>query len=246
MVKKKYLKAPIVEAVIEMRWQDDVPTAELEKIQKKLFSDYPIVENEVTFAVNVVGESASVSHKPTGRKLKSLDGLNIVLLRPNATGFVRLAPYEGWEEFSKTVKVAWKIVKKIIGHQKLTRIATRYVNRLDIPFPDQKTIVNFDEYLTVGVDCPKESFPSLENYQVQLNAKFGEGFVGTIRTGTGEPMLIGHTAIILDVDMSIETSVPQNEKALWLGLERLREMKNKTFEASITDKSRALFKGEQK
>ena len=46
---------------------------------------------------------------------------------------------------------------------------------------------------------------------------------------------------ILDIDVSREANLPQNEDGLWELADRMRVHKNTAFEACITDRARELF-----
>jgi uncharacterized protein (TIGR04255 family) len=49
-------------------------------------------------------------------------------------------------------------------------------------------------------------------------------------------------AILMDIDVSQSTSVPQNDEDIFALLNEMRVKKNNVFEACVTDQSRELFR----
>jgi len=53
--------------------------------------------------------------------------------------------------------------------------------------------------------------------------------------------LVGHTSVLLDIDVYFDRDVPQADDELWAAAERLHVAKNNVFEGAITDRARELF-----
>lgn len=242
MASISYRKPPIEQAVLEIRWQDSVKNDLLEKAVKKLSKDYPVDHNEIKIEFSVQGETAKIGQNIEGHRLHSKDGLGVVLVRPKSLTVCRFAPYYGWDAFQTEAKFTWDKIRKVIKHQKLMRLGVRYINRIDIPIPEDDTagIIEEGDFLNVGVLSPEDT-PVMKGYLVQFVIELQDSINANIRSGLVVSPLIKHVSLNLDIDVFNDRNVPQDERGMWLMFGELRNKKNALFEKYITDKSRKLF-----
>ena len=171
-----YIKPPITEAVIELRFGSAVTQAILSRFLRSVRGEYPAAEQMYEVAVQIqTGESsAQPVFRPTqriaGYKVTGLDSADVIMFGPDRIATIRMAPYFGWEKFISKAKTNFQILQKITGHRSLVRLATRYVNRLDIPRSDAETI-RTEEYLLVEPIVPA-IIPNIQSFTIQ--------FVGTV------------------------------------------------------------------
>ena len=150
----------------------------------------------------------------------------------------RLAPYSHWSGFRTETRRLWDIYRSIAKPSKVTRLAVRYVNRIDIPLP----VNDFGDYLrtvpTVSPDLPQ----GLSRYFMQLVMPL-EDVKGTVIINETiiEPARPEVVSVVIDIDVSCGNDVPSTEEEIWALMEQLRNAKNNVFEACITDKARELF-----
>jgi uncharacterized protein (TIGR04255 family) len=242
----RYAKPPITEAVIEFRFGSPISGRSLSRFLRNVAREYPITEQ--TYAVSaqfrIVGAGQQPQVRPeqtlTGYKLTGRDEADLVLLGFDRIASVRLAPYHGWEDFLEKAKANYEALRKISGHRTLVRIATRYVNRLDIP-TGRNAVVRTEDYLKVEPGVPS-AIPKLNHFFTSFLGIVPEveGQV-IVNSGTVLSPLIDNVSLLLDIDLFTEQKLPQRDQDIWGLLTRLRAQKNLLFEAFITDQARELF-----
>lgn len=180
-----------------------------------------------------------------GYRLASEDQTDLVIAKDNSFGVCRLAPYDSWESFVGRVERDWAVWRKQSGHRPLNRIGVRYINRIDVPVNDGADEFFPDRYVNLFV-----RLPAVEGYRIDTYSQSGLQVVGSlgqdecqyvVNSNVGPSPLINHKAILLDLDLSRSSNVPQRSDAVFSLLDRIRVHKNALFEAFITDLARELF-----
>lgn len=236
-----YPRAPITEAVIEIRFQEQVANDLVEKVRARLGEHYQIV-NPVGMRTVQVNVASVVAQQTVGYRANNLDGVDVVIISAAHLSVSRLAPYTGWEVFFARARRDWDEWKRSVGYRKIQRIGIRYINRIDIPVePGQR--IDLDRYFTCYPEVPESTgFPLLSNYAMQLVLPGGPDGCSLIINGASVPSpVLGHISILLDLDISKEGDVPQKDDELWELIGRIRGYKNTAFESCITETTRKLF-----
>jgi len=241
---KHYPKAPITEAVIDLRVElpSEVSAGSLERAHNGEETRYPIVEPLMSNVGQMVfgpQASASASSTPTGFLFRSDDKKQIYQARLDGFTMSCLAPYKHWEEFRSEGQRLWNIYRSVTQPAKVVRMAVRYINRINIPLP----VNDFGEYLRtvpqVSADLPQ----GLAGYFMQLMLPLpdikGYALINETIIDPASPNVV---SIVLDIDIFRTDDLPSAEKDLWTLLEQFRHVKNNVFEACITDKARGLFR----
>jgi uncharacterized protein (TIGR04255 family) len=242
-----YKRPPITEAVIEIRYAEQVEFGSFERglsdVKRHYSSDQPWVNYNVTVEVPPANEApASLTHvSPAtfGRRLASTDETERVLLLPLSFVVAQLAPYPGWDRFFARFQRDWGTWKRAVGYRKIVRVAVRYINRLDIP--REGRIIEEASYLNAYAKLPE--FGPTETYGVQ--ARFptdDKGYTLFINTALVPSPLLDSGSILLDLDVAKDRDPPQNDEGISDTLAELRMRKNAVFEACITEKARELFR----
>ena len=148
-----YRKPPIVEAVIDIQFADETPIEQLRQLAKKMSDNYPFASEEIEAAISIgIQPGISVLQRPARMKLSATDVSDQLLLGlRNFTGS-RLAPYLGWQQFQERTLRDWHVAKSALKWRKVARVATRYINRIDIPNVNIKT----EEYIRLLIVIPPE------------------------------------------------------------------------------------------
>lgn len=241
-----YPRAPITEAVIEIRFQEPVPKDLIEKVRVRVLDQghYLLIDpwNMRTVQIDMASVVASVAREATGYRASSLDGADIFLMTTASFSVSRLAPYTEWESFYESAIRDWEIWKRAVGYQRIQRVGVRYINRIDIPSKPGERI-QLEDYFTCYPEAPEGTgFPALANYAMQLQLHGGPDGCNLIINGASVPSpLLNHASFVLDLDISKEGDVPQKDEELWGLIGRIRGYKNTAFESCITDPARALF-----
>lgn len=239
-----YPNAPITEAVIDIQVTTSASMEALEQTHAGEEADYPVIEklNVHTGAVTFGPEAhaaATASSQPLGYLYRSVNGIQIAQARTNGYTFSRLAPYPHWREFSAEAQRLWDKYRAVTNPSAITRVAVRYVNRIDIPLP----LKSFGDYLRTVPQLSPDLPEGLSGYFMQLRIPLTDikcdGIINQTIIDPARPEVV---SVVLDIDIFRTIDLPENEDQLWALLEELRYAKNKVFEACITDEARRLFK----
>ena len=232
-----YESPPIVEAVFDLQFAEAATEADLRRAVRDLGSDYPRAEEltkfEFTFGPGVDPEPQKSFD---GMQALSDSGDVVIVLKPMELAVSNLAPYKGWDAFSARAWGIYQGVKDKIGRRRVSRIALRYVNRIDVPGDD----VNFARYLKIA--APMVGIVEPHQFSGTLSGMFHEAKI-LVNYGNTPSPLVKHSSFLLDIDLSLDQDLPQRDDALRAQFERLRIGKNKVFEQTVTDEARRLFLG---
>lgn len=246
MALQKYPRPPITEAIVDLRFNAGVDKELLGRFATELRRNYPTTEHiyKIVSSFQLTREDSEprVDLKKTfqGQKLVSRDGTDVVLVYLNSLATVRLAPYEGWETLTAKVRANYEELKKVAGYRGFSRVATRYINRIDVP-TDGRDNIDTSEYLIAEPRIPL-SIPTINSFQVSFNGPVPSiGAKVIVNAAIVQSPLIDHVSLLLDIDLYKDSGLPQKDQEIWEVLETLRTEKNALFEHFVTDKARELF-----
>ncbi|MFC3429952.1 MULTISPECIES: TIGR04255 family protein [Sphingobium] len=237
----QYTAPPIIEAVIEFRFANGLPDADLSKIGKRLKRSYAnqLDGQNVEFQFNIEAQHADFSTKPTIR-LSSEDQADIAVIQQQTLTWSRLAPYLGWDSFIERVRSDAEEVHKIVGPFRLDRIGVRYINRIDVPL-NKDGGAPYGEYLAINIDIP-ESIQSVKNYAWRFEYQVPDSdLLAILQSAIVSPEVPNTGAFILDVDVVASQNIPLRIDEIFIKLEEMRRAKNRFFEMSIRDEARRMF-----
>lgn len=238
-----YARAPITEAIIELRFAGSFSQSVVEAAGRRLRSDYVFFdpENAIQFKLEPATQKSEVATSWQGIKLSSIDRTDNVFFRQTTFICSRLAPYTGWEDFFARTVSAWEAWKRAAGPTTLARIGVRYVNRIDIPVQND-TLLRVEDYLNVSPKSPENFAAPMSSYTMQIVRPLQiDDCSILLNSGTVPAPLIGFVSLALDIDIFREANLPPRDEDLWAILTRIRGHKNRVFESCITDRARALF-----
>lgn len=241
---KNYPKPPITEAVIDLQIDGSphLTVDELKKVHVGEEGNYP----NITQLHAGVGEfrfgadpQASAVSNPMGFIMRSADGKKIQQARLTGFSMSRLAPYEGWDEFRNEAYRLWNNYRAVVKPNKVTRIAIRNINRIDIPLP----IKDFSEYLQTFPQVSSAIPQGLSGYIMQLGIPLEEIHgQAIINEAIIEPVQEKIVSVVIDIDVFRTEQLPSSDEEVWSLLDdQLRHVKDNLFEGCITDNARKLF-----
>ncbi len=238
-----YKQAPITEALIDLR----VANAHIlspEQFRKELSiiaTDYPTQREIVDFASEVsIGETvgAITRQTPFGLLWASADGKQVFQARQNGITFSKLAPYGQWSTFRDETRRLWNLYREITAPQQLLRIAVRYINRLDLPLP----FVDLKEYLRTSPEISPALTQELSGYFMQLQLPQPDlKALLVLNQATVPSPSPDQASVLLDIELSRETELVNDEEFLWNYLEQLRFRKNQIFDGCLTEKMKEMI-----
>lgn len=245
MTDQPYKRPPITEAVIEIRIDGPVDENVLLHVSNKFLELYPNVQPMRNMGVAVDLSEASdnktivkMSNQASFRR-SSEDETEILVLSPENLIISQLAPYPGWGAFTQRFYRDFELWRRLVQYRKIARLGVRFINRID--FPLHGHVADESNYLNIGPRLP-DAFGILSGYHVAVQLRLQEiGAIATVNTASVFSPLIGHGALLLDVDIGREKDVPQSSASMSELLDSIRLKKNEIFESCVTDKARELF-----
>ena len=239
-----YPIAPIREAVFDIRVDrlniNDVN--ELLSFKEIVSKDFPIEKKRH----NITGMFQFSPDKPIESKSHSdltgfifLSGDNSRQLQVRIDGFTLniLKPYEDWETHFEIFMNYWAIYNDMFKPNNVTRIATRFINRIEIPLPFD----SFQEYVLNMPPIPNCLPQTFSNFFMQIQVPCKDEFRNAVITETIEPIEDSVLPFILDIDVFQELNVSNSIESLTHNFSEIRIIKNEIFDNCITDKTRKLF-----
>lgn len=238
-------RAPIVEAVIDvgLRFERAREATEFESYWEFVRNDYPNKQTRQNFAITVNANAAAserVVSELGGYVFRSGDGTRVVQSRPDGFSFSRLRPYGSWEATLDDAWRLWLLYRNHFRPDRISRLAVRYINRLDLPGPS----LDFDEYLLTGPRVPQNVPQGLSAFSSSLVIPGVRPQVLAIvrQSFDGSGLAQDIVPVILDIDAILECDISvEDDAAVMDALLELRTVKNQIFFGSLTDKAVELF-----
>jgi uncharacterized protein (TIGR04255 family) len=244
-------KAPIVEALIDFRVKpkDGLQPSDLQPIQEKLKDRYPtqksIRQVKAEFSMNVGDGAApenpirSTSEPSIGIRLDSTDRLRVLQAQTHGFTFSCLKPYDTWEALLEETKALWDLYVEVAAPVSLTRVATRFINRLELPLP----IPEFEEYLTRPPVVPNGIPESVSEFLSRIVAHDTATGASIVVIQALETVVPGSNIlpVLLDIDVFKQANFDVNSYDYWELLSEFRNLKNTAFFGSITERTKELF-----
>ncbi|MFN7412468.1 MAG: TIGR04255 family protein [Dolichospermum sp.] len=241
--RKHYSHAPITEAVINIQAQlsPKVKLDVLWQMYSNIQTEYPkcedvfILQGQMIVAATV---ESTATQSQIGYRVLSSDQKHIIEMRLDGFSFSRLAPYDCWENFRDEAQRLWSIYQSLTYPQAITRLAIRYINRLDIPLP----VGDLQEYLRTFPEVSGNLPQGLSGYFMQLQIPQDNlGAMLVINQAIVTPPTEEVVSILLDLDLFVEQNIANNELGIWELLEQMHTQNNQAFEACITERTRELI-----
>ena len=238
---RRYTRAPITEAIIDFQVDplEGVELADLERCQdaaypgKKALS---VVVDNPDFGED--DSTTSTSRQVAGFLFTSADAKQLFQARFAGFSMHRLAPYKGWEPFRDEARRLWNIYRQTAQPRKVTRVAVRYINRLDLPLP----VLEMKDYLRTSPEVSPDLPQRLEEFFMQLTIPQRDiKSTLLLREMAVPPEAPGVASVVLDIDLFRSDEIPPDDAGIWALLERLRARKSAIFEACITDRTREVI-----
>jgi len=238
--------APVKEAIIEFRFSSQVSLENLRSLETKLPTGYnklqPVIQSEIgiTFQDGELKGNNGASKKIKGYRSDNNEINTVAIFESDRFVFSKLAPYSNWDDFKQHAANIWQLYKLLQENVAFTRIATRFVNEIKLPLIDEK--LEFDDYLTT---CPKIP-ANMPDILIRFFSKISipcieERSIASVTLSSGE-IQDSTISIILDIDVFRDGLSTPSENELWCAMDVLRDIRNKSFFGSITEKTRGLLK----
>jgi uncharacterized protein (TIGR04255 family) len=251
MAQQRHLThAPITEAVIdlrvEIREETDASSLNAELIERE--TGYrrigPLVAGELGITVDFEsGASPEVSQESVrtlGARYHSADDKYVALLSVQGFTFSRLTPYEDWPTLATEAHRIWDVYARSLEPRAVTRVATRFINDLQLPLKDGTT---FENYLEGPFGLSDPAFREINGFLLQYSGHDPETeatvrCTQALRPGRHDGIL----PVVVDIDVYRPHRFSFDDKGFWPYLDRLRDVKNRVFFSLLTEACVDLYK----
>ncbi len=240
--------APIEEALLDIRVNPstNADMTSFDAFGERVRNRYPIRDERRTFratlnfAQNGEFEVPPPNTEFSGYLYKTKKSGKVLQARVDGYSFSKLRPYENWHKFQKEALRHWKIYCEEFKPSFVTRIALRFINRIEIPLP----LDDFRDFVLTGPEIapnlPSEIVDFFSRVVIPDPKKRGT----TIIISTIDQKHISEESFvyILDIDVFREIELPVLSKAVWDLFDDLRVLKNEIFFESTTERAKELFR----
>ncbi|MGH7996473.1 MAG: TIGR04255 family protein [Opitutaceae bacterium] len=243
-------RAPITEAVLELRTLAEAPWEETE-IQPKLqaaLPDYPTFHTsqriKQAFAISP-GQPPQQTLSDLGwqgLQFQSADSLNLAGFYRESFVFSRQRPYTDWARFTGEAFRLWEFHVSLAQPSEIQRAGLRFINQveLDSDEPDLSRFLRFPPRSPEGLGAPFNFFFHQDNLTVP-----GHRYSLTLNRALQPKQDLGggktiSAKLILDIDVG--TTVAIGLEQLRPCLAEMRWLKNKAFFGSFTEAAINAFK----
>lgn len=244
-------KAPIVEAVIDIQTKPLNPIDgdiinRLKLGHEEIKSEYPNAEQKIFREISVKGgpkADVAINDLVEGFFFRSSDGLRIVQYRRNGFTYSQLKNYKDFEKLSSEANRLWKNYLKCSGEVMVTRLAVRFINKIEIPFPIQNP-GDFITEIRRPQTLPSE-FSLIRSFSDQaLTFDSMSGTSVNLVRFMQEPQRDATQAdVIIDIDVFRQVSdIPKESDKIWEIISSFRDVKNRVFFNSVGNKTIEKYK----
>ncbi len=239
-----YLNSPIREAIFDIK-VDKINANQIEDLlafKEHIKTNFPIVKSKKNITFQFSPEKSIENQTQTnitGYVFSSEDQKRQLQVDFSGITLNVLKPYKNWETHFKDFLEIWEIYNRLFAPNNVVRLGTRYINRIEIPFP----FTGFQEYISNMPPIPAclpELFTSFF-MQIQVPCEENSLDKNAIISETIEPINNNILPFILDIDVFQELNLDKTTENITKIFNDFRKIKNNIFEDCITDKTKQLF-----
>jgi len=247
VTRRIYPNPPIVEAVIEFRFEPRGTATGLAKTLREALGDtYDADETrtqdriEAQVSVADGGVAAAARRMPHLTFLQSASGHRLLGCAPGSLSVHTLAPYPGWESFIGQAKEAVAALPGPLADAPVLSVSVRYIDRIELPANED---VGFADFVTVMPPRPSAMPNVLSGCYYATQATDPEDGTFAQLTVASSPGTDGTAALMYDLVLRRESQPLCNfQLESWEPIvEDLHTRQREIFEESITDRTRELF-----
>lgn len=237
--------APIDEAVIDFRIATDEAGLldRLAEFADSLEDAYPQKGTQRVFEGQIhIGDDApqleSASGSVFGFIVQSEDGKKVLQAQHQGMTFSQRKPYQDWDALFEEAWRLWALYLEAARPESVTRIATRFVNRLALPRE-----FSTDDYFTTPISLPSGVPDKLASFNYFYVVDAGDDVFANVRLATEVTADSSeHSSILLDIDCYIQRVRPHDDESLPNDFLKLWSLKNRIFFNTLTETAKDLFR----
>jgi uncharacterized protein (TIGR04255 family) len=234
--------APVIEAVLSVGFGASLSDHQMSMLATALEVRYPTRSAIHEQDIEVDPSTGLVEVKPVrqGFRMEGVDPSDVCLLKSDSLTVSRLAPYQSWERLFDRFDQDFRLVMATAASAPLVRIATRFINRIDIALAHGPLVL--EEYFTTHIRVPS-SISTVEQFYFRYNVPIDAiSSTALIQSAIMPPISDDMVSIALDIDISRSVGIPNNVDEILQMLNLFRETKNSFYKSLLTEKARSEFK----
>jgi uncharacterized protein (TIGR04255 family) len=241
---RQLARPPLREAVIDLRLAEELPLSVVDEIGRLRFPDFePPIQmwrTQISFPVGPPTPSPPLlppnANEAFGWRYHRSDGSRAIQLRRDGVTFGVVQGYTTWADARSFAR---SVVERYCGwarNASVARIAVRYINVLAVPVGE-----DFDLYLTAGPRVPLGIPNVLSAFLHRVVIPFSQDEASAIVTQALEQVKEATVSVVLDIDVWSESRLQFDAPEIWARLDVLRDIKNRIFFGSVTERALEPF-----
>ncbi len=237
-----YPAPPIIEAVVQIHYSEQLKKPLSAKLLKRLAAAYAnnVLVQGVSANVDFQNRQTNFVDADPQIRLSSDDQADVLIIQPDTLTWSRLAPYQGWESLLERMIRDFDVANSITSHRNIDRLGVRYINRIDVPTSDSN-ISYYEEFIAIHLNLPSFLDP-INGYAWRFEKMFpDQGLVAIIQSTSVTPVIPKTNPFIFDIDVVCLQNLPVKRDDVFSKLNDMRELKNNIFELSMSDTARMAF-----
>ena len=243
----KLANPPIVEAVLDL--DCDLPPsldfALLRDAVKKTYGDrYPTIRPLFFQEAKIESKSDAAPQMSVRGGIQAFQCFDetekqLVQVRAQGYSFNRLAPYTSMDDYSPEIERTWNLFVELMSPVQVRVVRLRYINRILLPL--KKGQVELKRYLRMNLRPAdrKLMMTGFLNQYAAVDKETGHELNVVV---TSQPLENDQLPIIFHNCVACVANVqPQEWNSIFAKIQSLRDLKNRVFENTLTEKCLSLF-----
>ncbi len=211
----------------------------------ELKDEFPIKEHRRDFEATIEIKDGKLVSKRVdssafgGVRVANVDHTVYVQFRPDGFTLNNRKTYMGGDQLIDKALMLWEMLIERATPKLVSRVALRYINRLELPLQDGD---QFTRFLTSPPDLPEGAPQAVSQFLSRVVAHDEQREATAVVVQQLKPKKEGQLiAITVDVDVFRMGGFPVDVAVLVKSLESLRALKNETFFSLLTDEAVSLY-----
>lgn len=239
---RQLARAPLREALIDLQFEAPLDADFVVALSDRAVPGFE-KKNEIRqFSIKLFPSGESQDQRleeVLGWRFESRDGNRVAQLRRNGMTYSILKEYTEWSDIKSAAQAVWKLYSEWAGQKRISRVAVRYVNVLELP-PGTE----LSNYLTAPPQVPPGLPHALTHFLERIVIPFDQDIFAIIIQTLEPTNPNAKTPVILDIDVYARCSFAVDSPALWVFMDRLRDVKNEVFFSSVTEQALGTYENE--
>lgn len=236
-------KAPVKEALINCQFSGNW-ARDMAEICSELAGDLGRVSDlfETSFQLTVNNEGGQTTFDPSansrvGKRIDFEVTRQVLQIQRDSFTFSQLEPYGSWDQVAENAKRLWDTLSGSLTELKVSRLAVRYINVIQLPLP----FSDFDDYFKAAPQIPAHLPQGLSQFLLRTASPVDDDLVVVTQSLDAITSDAESASVVLDIEVSCENPEELKINNIENTLDRLRERKNAVFFSYVTEKTLEMY-----